>query len=41
MFKDGTGACAARSTCPGFPVRGNRAGVFSMIFVLYLNNIPS
>ena len=40
-FKIGAIGCSGQFTFPGFPVRGSLSGVFSTIFVLYLNNLPS
>ena len=40
MFKDGIGGCAGGSTSPGFPGCGSHAGVFPIIFVLHLIDLP-
>ena len=41
MFKDGTSSCTVWSASPEFPRYGVFAGVFSIIFVLYLNDLSS
>ena len=40
-FKDGAGGCAGWSEFPGFSGRGGCAGVFPVVFVLHLNELPS
>ena len=37
----GTGGCASQSTSPRFPCHGGFSGVFPIICVLYLNDLPS
>ena len=40
-FKVGTAGCGGWFTSPGFPVHVGLSGVFTTIFVLYLNDLPS
>lgn len=41
MFRDGTGSCTVWSASPEFTGYGHCAGVFSIIFVFYLNYLSS